>query len=71
MDAYGIYTKLEALIGALEEYEKKTDKSSEDIKWVEYSRNKFLRDLIPKSHVLGAAGEVCDKCGGTGRKNSK
>jgi hypothetical protein len=60
-------TKINEAIKAIEEYENKYKEDNVKGLWHNDIQEK-LPLLIEKSHVLGAIGQTCVYCGGTGRK---
>ncbi len=67
MTEYELLQKIREVKKALDDYQKEHKILDPKSLWYEDIR-KEIPDLLTKSHVLGAAGRPCSKCGGTGRE---
>ncbi len=65
MNEYELYQKLKEVSKLLDDYKNgKIEKSSQD--WGSEIL-KESQEILRKSHVVGASGQACSCCGGSGR----
>lgn len=65
MEHREVYQKIKEAIAAIEEYEKVVKQGRRSL-WDDDIR-KGMDILIEKRHILGASGQACPRCGGSGR----
>lgn len=63
MDAFTVYRKLKEAAEALEEYQKTNPVKSV---WDSEIQEK-AQIITERKHMLASSGQVCSKCGGSGR----
>ncbi|SDX36163.1 hypothetical protein [Flavobacterium degerlachei] len=63
MDSYTVYIKIKEAAEALEEYQKANPSQSV---WDSLIEEK-AKIITEKRHMLASSGQVCMKCGGSGR----
>lgn len=68
MTEYELLQKLRSAKQALEDYNKEHKTLNSSSIWYDDIK-KELPEILAKSHVLGASGRPCSKCGGSGREN--
>lgn len=65
MENREVYRKIQEAVAAIEEYEKEV-KQGRRGPWDDEIK-KGMEIIIEKRHALAASGQICPRCGGSGR----